>query len=226
MKKQLLVFSLSCLFVNCAVQKAVQVPPPGTVVIAERPTLTVGSQFIYQETDVLIKKVTDYAWTIKEIQPYNGGSKQLAYFFSVAKYYNGKTGSEESCLIYDSDLNAVARLVDGREVRAATPCIRTFSWPLWPRKKWKTSYTFFFEKGKLDVTDSVVVEDYERLQVPAGTFNVFKIKRVSLSQTHWEYVDYYSPDVKIAVRMEKTRLATHPEGYGKWVTELIQFSTP
>lgn len=224
MEKKLIIILalvLSCVFFSCATQKAVQMPPAGSI-IAEQPTLTLGSKFIFRETDVLSKEVTDYIWTIKQIQAYEGSSKP-AYFFSICKYADGKIGSEEYCLVYNHELNAMTRLVDGREVRAATPCIQTFSWPLWPGKKWYTSYNFFGEKGRGDIRDYVVVESYEQFKVPAGTFNVFKIKRVSLSQTHWEFTDYYSPEVKMFIRSEKFRLASHSEGYGKWITELVSY---
>lgn len=217
MKKIILLGILLALFgISCA---TTPISPPTGAVSAEAPTLIVGSKFLFRETDLINKKTETYIWTVQEIRTYE---KKPAYWISIAKGQGiDSAGEEEGFLVYDLELNGLARFKDGEEIRSASPCIRTFSWPLFVGKKWIASYDFFDkERGPFrDMRDFVRVESYEEVKVPAGIFQAFKIKRVGAGNT---FIDYYAPSIKMTVKTIRDQASIGK----KSMSELMAFHIP
>ena len=96
----------------------------------------------------------------------------------------------------------------------------TYNWPLEVGKTWTKSYrmTIHPKNQTISYDNTVKVEAYEDVTVPAGTFKVFK---VSSSSTLGESVQWFSPELGVFVKNIQKRPANSPLGPGTSDQELV-----
>jgi hypothetical protein len=117
-------------------------------------------------------------------------------------------------------LGYLARLNGDKVVRRATPP-EDFQWPLQVGKQWSSTFTWTDgEPERHTVATGIwVVEGYEDVKTPAGTFKAFKISRREMQGPAWQEF-WYSPVVKSWV---KIRAGGGPDG--DFEEELSAYST-
>lgn len=99
-------------------------------------------------------------------------------------------------------LGYLARLNGDKVVRRAVPP-EDFQWPLQVGKQWSSTFTWI-DSGEPERRSSAtgiwVVEGYEDVKTPAGTFKAFKISRREIQSEAWQEF-WYSPAVKSWVKI-------------------------
>ena len=135
-------------------------------------------------------------------------------------------GSET--ILYDRDLNFVAVASNGRILREASPSLRSFDFPFYVGKQWRSVFTFQDNQKGLSWTPVEVfwhVKEYDEVSVPAGKFRAFLLE--SEPSTNWgirrEQV-WYAPQAKQLVKRLRERTSAHYEGKGKDTWELVQYT--
>lgn len=192
-------------------------PPPSGAITTECPEPTFGRSFTFQETNLKSGKVVaTFTWSFEKQDSYNG--KPALWIRVVGSQ------SEEIYQIWDLNFNYLATLKQGQKTQAASPCFKLYDWPLYVGKRWICLYDFWDRGQRLKgVIKDAVVEKYQQIKVPAGTFQTFQIK---ISDKFDWAIHYYSPELKMTVKTEVTREAGHPHGAGKWIQELIAYNLP
>jgi hypothetical protein len=190
-------------------------PLPPLSAIVDAPYIRPGSSWTY--------KVEDSTW--------NAPAMVTLTFMKDDVYKNAgvlafATGNET--ILYDRDLNFVAVAADGRILREASPSLRSFDFPFYVGKEWRSVFTFQDNQKGLSWTPVEVfwrVKEYDEISVPAGKFRAFLIE--SEPSTNWgirkEQV-WYAPQVKQLVKRIRERTAAHYEGRGKDTWELVQYT--
>lgn len=215
-----LVAVFGLILVACATTP--QTPPTGGIT-AECPTLILGSKFIFQETNLSTKKITQtITWTIEKRGLYDG---KEAYWVRVDVKKSAEDIKTKYAvyMIRDLNLNPIAVIAGDKETVSISPYIQDFSWPLFAGKKWYASYDLY-DKGQWfrNIKDSVVVESHEEIVVPAGSFKTFKIKRFGDIAS---FTSYHAPEIRgIMVKREIVRDSSHYQGGGRWVQELVEYN--
>ena len=172
------------------------------------PVLVVGSNFIYQDTNLSNGKICRVIMTVKEKKQFEG---KPAYWIQVNRerdrYFD----------IYDMNLNWIGSSEGEKELESADPCIRVFDWPLKVGKKWNSRYTLRVHSQGIHVSTSKVamsIRTYEEVTVPAGTFRALRIQ--SGGETVW-----YTPSIGWVVKEQ-----IGPYGKDGWLLELVEYSIP
>lgn len=190
-------------------------PLPPLSAIVDAPYIRPGSSWTY--------KVEDTTW--------NAPAMITLTFMKDDVYKNAgvlafATGNET--ILYDRDLNFVAVAADGRIIREASPSLRSFDFPFYVGKEWRSVFTFQDNQKGLSWTPVEVfwrVKEYDEINVPAGKFRAFLIE--SEPSTNWgirkEQV-WYAPQAKQLVKRIRERTAAHYEGKGKDTWELVQYT--
>jgi len=190
-------------------------PLPPLSAIVDAPYIRPGSSWTY--------KVEDSTW--------NAPAMVTLTFMKDDVYKNAgvlafATGNET--ILYDRDLNFVAVAADGRIMREASPSLRSFDFPFYVGKEWRSVFTFQDNQKGLSWTPVEVfwrVKEYDEVSVPAGKFRSFLIE--SKPSTNWgirkEQV-WYAPQAKQLVKRIRERTAAHYEGRGKDTWELVQYT--
>jgi hypothetical protein len=190
-------------------------PLPPLSAIVDAPYIRPGSSWTY--------KVEDTNW--------NAPAMVTMTFVKDDVYKNGgvlafATGNET--ILYDRDLNFVAVAADGRIIREASPSLRSFDFPFYVGKEWRSVFTFQDNQKGLSWTPVEVfwrVKEYDEITVPAGKFRAFLLE--SEPSTNWgiktEQV-WYAPQAKQLVKRIRERTAAHYEGKGKDIWELVQYT--
>jgi len=99
-----------------------------------------------------------------------------------------------------------------------------WEWPLEVGKTWtkKTRLTLHTAKRASDFEYTNMVEAYEEVTVPAGTFKTFRVRAVtSLGD---ENVMWFSQDAGIFIKQSLRRNARHPAGAGTREAELVSYT--
>ena len=172
------------------------------------PVLVMGSNFIYQDTNLSNGKICGVTMTVMEKKPFE---RKPAYWIQVDRerdrYFD----------IYDMNFNWIGSSEDDQELESAEPCIRVFDWPLRVGKKWKDDYIcrrsskgFRASHSKI----SVKILTYEEVTVPAGTFRALRIQ--AGEETFW-----YAPSIGWAVKEE-----IETNGKIVWLLELVSYRIP
>jgi hypothetical protein len=174
------------------------------------PVLVLDSMFTYQDTTLLGGK-TYKVTTIMMVEEKKEFDKKMAYWIDV----RGK--GENYFNIYDMDLNWIGSFAGGKELESAEPCIRIFKWPLRIGEKWSSEYMLrdysrgvHLHPSKIEVN----VRTYEKVTVPAGTFNALRIQ--AGEETVW-----YAPSIGWAV---KEQIGSY--GKAGWLLELVAYNMP
>jgi hypothetical protein len=190
-------------------------PLPALSAIVDAPYLRTGSSWTY--------KVEDSAW--------NAPATVTLTYMKDDEYKNAgvlafATGSET--ILYDRDLNFVAVASNGRILREASPSLRSFDFPFYVGKEWRSVFTFQDNQKGLSWTPVEVfwrVKEYDEISVPAGKFRAFLLE--SEPSTNWgikkEQV-WYAPQAKQLVKRIRERTSAHYEGKGKDTWELLQYT--
>jgi len=130
-----------------------------------------------------------------------------------------KSGTRE--IFYrTSDLAFSHETVRGELATRNTPPRLEFIWPLAVGATWSQTYRYERPANKHSYDTSYIsgVETEETVTVPAGTFKTLKIvyRRPSTKAVSWE--QWYSPDVRMWVRMREPALEE-----GERIRELLEF---
>jgi hypothetical protein len=208
----ILVLTLTCLRCPGGVYAGAKNSVSSSNLIGEKldhpPVLVMGSNFIYQDTDLSNGKACKVVMTVKEKKEFE---RKPAYWIQVnrerGRYFD----------IYDMNLNWIGSSEDGKELESAEPCIRVFDWPLKVGKKWSNDYisrqrTEGFRPSRSKIL--VKIQTYEEVTVPAGTFKTLRIQ--AGEETFW-----YAPSIGWAVK-EKIE----PYGKAGWLLELVKYRIP
>ena len=135
-------------------------------------------------------------------------------------YYVLKSGTAEQ-FYRKSDLAFFQDFRRGALDRRNTPPEVYFVWPLAVSASWKQTYRYERPAANrsYDTTYAAAVEAEETVTVPAGTFKTLKIvyRNPSTKAVRWE--QWYSPDVRMWVRMHEPALAE-----GERTRELLSFT--
>lgn len=118
-------------------------------------------------------------------------------------------------------LGYLARVNGDKVVRRAIPP-EDFQWPLQVGKQWSSTF-LWIDAGEPErrtpATGIWMVEGYEDVKTPAGTFKAFKVSRREMQSGAWQEI-WYSPTVKSWV---KIRAGGGPDG--DFEEELSAYST-
>jgi hypothetical protein len=190
-----------------------ELPPLSAIVDA--PYLRAGSSWTY--------KVEDSAW--------NAPQTITLTYMKDDEYKNAGVlafGAGSETILYDRDLNFVAVASNGRILREASPSLRSFDFPFYVGKQWRSVFTFQDNQKGLSWTPVEVfwhVKEYDEVTVPAGKFRAFLLE--SEPSTNWgiktEKV-WYAPQAKQLVKRVRERTAAHYEGKGKDTWDLVQYT--
>jgi hypothetical protein len=174
------------------------------------PILVMDSIFTYQDTNFSSGKPNKVT-TVMVVEEKKEFEKKMAYWINVRSkkdnYFN----------IYDMDLNWIGQFGEGKKSQSAEPCIRVFKWPLRIGEKWSSEYTLrdysrgvHLHPSKIEVN----VRTYEKVTVPAGTFNALRIQ--AGEETVW-----YAPSIGWAVKEQIGSC-----GKDGWLLELAEYKIP
>jgi hypothetical protein len=121
--------------------------------------------------------------------------------------------------LYDKvSKNWIGQIMNGEVVMRAKPHEDLFRFPLYVGKKYESKYVFSEKDRTKNIIRSIEVKSLEKVTVPAGTLEAFKIivKRKGVKKIYW-----YSPKLKIFVKIwEKHRRK------GESTRELIEYNAP
>ena len=177
-----------------------------TVQMAERPIWTAGNSWTYRGRG----SAGAYTVTRKVLRE---GT------------FQGRDGYEieagDAHYWYTKQLGYLARTQGGKTVRLAAPP-EDWQWPLQIGKQWSATVTWT-DTGEQErtyvLTGVWMVEAYEEVKVPAGTFKAFKVSRREIesgaSQDFW-----YSPEAKGWVKIRGANTAD-----GNYEEELTAYKT-
>lgn len=102
-------------------------------------------------------------------------------------------------------LGDIARMSSGRLESKRTPPYQLLSWPLEVGKEWRNTYVREKpqEKSNRTFAFQLVVASLEKVVVPAGTFEAFKIERYRSDSGELSGEYWYSPKVKWFVKQKR-----------------------
>ena len=147
------------------------------------------------------KSLGEQTWQGKKVYAYDSPDGTLLVDFSTTKW--------------------VAVLRGTTPIQINDPSLG-FNFPLWVGNTYTEVYNFKFPKLNQTFTSEVrwVVEARERIKVPAGTFEVY---RVTYSDTWNENIMWWSPELGIFVKAKNQRNAKHGLGVGVREAELYSY---
>jgi len=180
----LLLISFSVLLIGCSQQKPVQAEfnefyPAGSI-WKEKRTFADGSQDIF-EFQVLRERTFE-------------GKAVMALHLV----------GEDKIKFYDKhSLNFIAQQVDGKTVMASLPDDGRYQWPLEVGKKWTVTFQFKMAGRKsFPVSKHYEVEAFEKVTVPAGTFDAFRVRGISGKKVKSTILLWWAPEVNMTVKIE------------------------
>jgi serine/threonine protein kinase len=125
--------------------------------------------------------------------------------FENLKVHRVRMEEKDVVLLYDTvSKNWMGEIRDGKITMLARPHDDLFRFPLYVGQKHQARYFFSRQGENKTIIQSVEVKSFEKVAVPAGTFEAFRIQADSknVKKTFW-----YSPELKICVkRMDWHRL--------------------
>lgn len=186
--------------------------------VAEKPDVHSGDRWSYQHTDGMTNE-PDYTWIVDVV---NVSDKEIRA--RIRK--KGQLGSE--IYTYSKDWNPV-------DISSAKydPYLASYMFPLQVGKSWNnTADKMLFasgKHGKFFVKGKVLA--YEKVTVPAGTFDAYKIQvdtegfgtDEDANTGKTTEISWYAPAAKRAVRIESTFLRDG-RVRRKDISELLEFS--
>ena len=208
-------FVVAALLVTLALAGCGRKPLPPLSAIVDAPYLRPGSSWTY--------RVTDTTWSQPAMVTLTFMKEEVYKNAGVLSFSSGT-----ETLLYDRDLNFVAVAGNGRILREASPSLRSFDFPFYVGKEWRSVFTFQDNQKGLSWTPVEVfwrVKEYDQIEVPAGKFRAFLIE--SEPSTNWgiskEQV-WYAPEVGQAIKRIRERTNAHYEGRGTDTWQLVQYT--
>jgi hypothetical protein len=190
-------------------------PLPPLSAIVDAPYLRPGSTWTY--------KVQDSNWSAPQTVTLTYTKDDLYKNTAVLTFMSGG-----ETILYDRDLNFVAVAANGRILREASPSLRSFDFPFYVDKEWRSVFTFQDNQKTLSWTPVEVfwrVKEYDVVKVPAGEFRAFLLE--SRASTNWGVAKeqiWYSPEVQQQVKLVRQRTRAHYLGKGTERWELVQYT--
>ena len=115
------------------------------------------------------------------------------------------------------------------QVRGVSPVISWdpplgWEWPLTVGKTWTRKHrtTIHATKQTIDFEGKWVVESYEDVTVPAGTFKAFKVRYSDNIGN--ESVNWWSPQILANAKIKSVRTSQHRSGAGTSDQELVSYT--
>ena len=131
-----------------------------------------------------------------------------------------------SAELYDKGTaNYIATLRNAKAVVSYTPHAGTFDWPLYVGKSWSARYVYrdLIRQTTIDsVQYDCHVETYEKVVVPAGTWDAFRITSKNVDGTSLSTI-WYAPDLKLIVKRINETTARHSSGITKTLYEITEY---
>lgn len=177
---------------------------------AQRPTVRVGDTWTYSLRHKLSSAPdSQYVVSVTAAEPTQ----------TIAKWQNPVL-HESGTLVFDADANLIDNTRDPAMVTYhATPAFPGYQWPLSVGETWQRAFEYVVSGGRqYRATLTSQVTGPERVTVPAGTFDTYKITRKLDYQgfngtNSWagseSIVSWYAPQVKSFVRSETTDYGTY-----------------
>ena len=214
MKTRSLLFGLIALFLSFVTIPAFA----QNNLVTETPQYKIGDTWTYTSTNLSNNtRISTYTDTVKKIDG------DVVFFQKV-----NKRGIESEML---TTLEGNVISVAGNTV---TPYFPTFSFPMNTSKKWEKDYetTHTSDGAKTAGTLKAEVISYEKVTVPAGTFDAFKTEyyafyqRVDGTSRHGKFINtyWYAPSAKRFVKEEATSFSARGSLMDHTLTQLEEFT--
>ena len=190
----------------------------------QRPTINIGDAWTYTLRNSQ-KNTPDSQFTITVN---NLGAGQI-----VANWENPVLG-DSGTLLFDQDLNLVEnKRTSGLIIYRATPAFPGYQWPLYVGETWQRGFQYTVQGGgvQYQATLTPQVVGLEKVTVPAGTFDAYKINQtleyMAFNGTNsWggsqKTVLWYAPQTKSLVKSEITDFGPRA-AVGTTVRELLSY---
>lgn len=188
-----------------------------------KPALAAGENWIYRRINL---------WNDSEIERFRqdllggvGDRLSVLWTISVAED-NQRRGSVTHEYLDAATLAFFDPKMEDRHI--------PLQFPLYPGKRWQFQYKYNpASGGKLKIEQSAVVEGWEDVKVPAGTFRALKVVHTgqyaatdylfnwngAIYETYW-----YAPAAKRVVRMEYRDTTGSGSQWDHWRDELIEMN--
>lgn len=178
----------------------------------KEPDLKVGTKITLRQGNAITKQWNIMVWVVKPGVTWQGKN---AYLIDTSG------GQGIQYMIWDRYLNIMATVDgQGKVINAFDPCVKLFAFPMKVGASYQAVYDYWAGGKKVaGISDQLKVEGKETVQVPAGLYEVFVIKRSATQLTEYHY---YSPMLGFPVKWRWTQLIDHPNGPGEFVTELVK----
>lgn len=190
----------------------------------QKPVLWVGENWTYRRTDL---------WRNTEIERFRqdmlgGVGDHLTVLWTIASSENHRRrGSVTYEYLDGATLSFFDPKAEGRHV----PLL----FPLYPGKRWNFQYKYIPASGvgSLKIEQTAVVEGWDEVRVPAGTFRALKVVHTgrywaseqmyswtgTIKETYW-----YAPEAKRVVRMEYRDTTGSGSRWDHWRDELVDLT--
>lgn len=209
--------ALACCLALFAAPAAAQ---PAQVV--EKPSLLVGESWTYRRTNL---------WRNAEIERFRqdlrdrvGDHLTVTWTITAAE-----DARRRGSVTYEYLDGATQSFYDPKAEGRHQPLL----FPLHPGKRWMFRYNYQPAVGTLKVEQTAVVEGWEDVRVPAGTFRALKVVHVgrysasdynyhwngTIKETYW-----YAPEAKRVVRMEYQDTGGDGAKWDHWRDELLDMT--
>ena len=115
-------------------------------------------------------------------------------------------GEDKIKLYEKKSWNFIALKAGGKVIMSASPTDGRYRWPLSVGKKWNINFKFHLA-GRKDITvpKHYEVEAFEKITVPAGTFESFRVKGVSGGKVKNVILLWWAPKVNMTIKIEHFR---------------------
>lgn len=114
--------------------------------------------------------------------------------------------------------NYICTIKNGRKTDWAKPHIGVLNFPLFVAKKYTSEYDFNGGNWSGHVKSDITIQSYEKVKVPAGIFEAFKIR----VENEWVKIIYwYSPHLKLFVKV-----VIDDPVQGHILKELVEYKFP
>ena len=136
-----------------------------------------------------------------------------------------RRGGRSTTVFDKGTANQVATLRDGKESESYLPHAGTLDWPLYVGKSWTSRYVYrdLVRETSIDpVQYEYRVETYEKVVVPAGTWDTFRIASRNVNGTSLSTI-WYAPELKLIVKRINETTARHSSGITKTIYEIIEY---
>jgi len=179
---------------GCAMSQDAALPPAGAAVSSSSgmrveadtaPAWRPGDRWAYVWTSGTSKGTRTIE--VREVKAVNG-----------VQYYVVRNNEAEADQYWTMDLRWAASVRDAKVQARMVPPEPWFTWPLRVGGQWQHSGEFQQVDGKRQAEDAFHVVGAETVEVPAGTFQAFKITRTTKDGDSDEY--WYVPEVRSYVR--------------------------